>query len=1399
MSSNPPNAHPPPLPPPPVPDHELIRRIGRGAYGEVWLARSATGAFRAVKIVRRQSFDHDRPFEREFEGILKFEPISRRHDSQVNILHVGRGDDCFYYVMELADDQATGGQINPEHYTPRTLKSDLLFHGRLPFEECVRIGLALTTALENLHGNGLVHRDVKPSNIIFVNGVPKLADIGLVTGIDATRSFVGTEGFAAPEGPGTPQADLYSLGKVLYEIATGKDRQEFPELPTQLRELPGREGLMELNAVIAGACRHDPKDRYASATAMRADLELLQSGKSLARLHRTQERLRFVNQAGALVTGLALLILAGWLYQAHQTRIIRQLAEEKTHLAEAMSTLAGNNRESLIRLKVANGIREMDLGNIAPALVWLSEALALTTNNPADAAIQRTRIDQLQARHPRLLHVLPHPASVLSAELGPDERNVVTGCADGAVRIWDLAQDEKPRAEFRQDGPVGQVRFTHDGRRLFVTQFNQLKQLERVTLLDAATGTPVLRPIADLTAAALSPDERWLAVARKHAGVDLIATDTGQVLAQAVGHEDRVEMVSFSPDSSQLLTASRDRTARRWDVASGQPAGSPLRHSQPVLRAVFNGDASRIATATAAERSGAAIQFQTWDAARGTPLGKPIPGSEICSVLTFDPRGLWLLTGDGEGMVRVWDADSHAAILPPLRLDSSARSFDFSPDGTQVAVGSGAGTTRIWEVETGRQVSPPLRNAGRMESVRFSGDGSRLLTASEDGMVKLWDLAQLPDDGLLRVPAFAKCAAAVSPDGRQLLLGVVDVPAQIQLVDLETLQEARTPVPSAAAVHPDVLTYDRSGHQWAVAPAPSGYQEFSSRMSGLPSTAGLWRREGDQIRHFALSHQDRVRGVFFDEEGSQVLTAGDDRMTRIWNTADGSLRQAIGWPETDLAWVAVSPDLRTAVALYRDSNGRHFLLREVQTGKRLGPLPENDPDINAATFSPDGTRLATAGDNQCGRIWDARSGLPLTPSFKHGGSLTIIEWSPDGRRVLTAGQSPAVKVWDAATGELALPPLVMKTKPVEGARFSADGRFIVAFSEEKLVRVWDAATGEPVTPLLPHADYVTAAFITAAPQLVTVSRQCVVRVWNLKVTTDAANDLSDYAQLLAGASLEPSGLPRSAGAEGPAARLRSLRLRQPDWFVVAPDRLREWHHRATEELDTLGRAQAAIFHLECLARLVPADATIPEQLQRYRARLIPDRNPATPPQLLDLTRAYTHSFDLLPHNDFAELPRGRQKLGGVEFDLRGIVQLDHRSERADQAGPFHPAAVVRVGQRCRALHFLQATDGDPRVPGSTVARWIIHYTDGSTREWPVIYGEHVRDWWWWTNEEPLEANQAAVVWRGRATFWNVPGTDGVRLFKASWPNPQPDVVIDRLEFRIGETALKPFVVAITAE
>src|SRR6267143_601551 len=273
--------------PPPIPDYTLLRPVGRGAYGEVWLARSVTGVHRAVKIVRRASFNEDRPFDREFAGIQRFEPVSLGQESQVGVLHVGRNDAAgfFYYVMELADDIETGDEIFPERYVPKTLKELRARQQRLPADECLAISLALARALAHLHVHGLVHRDIKPSNVIFVHGVPKLADIGLVSAADTSVSFVGTEGFVPPEGPGSVAADLYSLGKVLYEISTGRDRREFPKLPEDFDKLPDKRALLELNEVTAKACDPALPRRYASARARHDDLLLLQAGKSVKRLH----------------------------------------------------------------------------------------------------------------------------------------------------------------------------------------------------------------------------------------------------------------------------------------------------------------------------------------------------------------------------------------------------------------------------------------------------------------------------------------------------------------------------------------------------------------------------------------------------------------------------------------------------------------------------------------------------------------------------------------------------------------------------------------------------------------------------------------------------------------------------------------------------------------------------------------------------------------------------------------------------------------------------------------------------------------------------------------------------------------------------------------------------------
>jgi serine/threonine protein kinase len=258
---------------PEIRDHETLRLIGRGAYGEVWLARSVTGALRAVKVVWREDYDHVDSFEREFEALKKFEPISRRNAALVPILQVGRSSDqgFYYYVMELADDLERGRDIDPDHYTPHTLGLQMRREKRVPAAQCLRFGANIAEGLHYLHQNNLIHRDVKPSNLIFIDGACRLADIGLVA-LLGQRSFVGTEGFVAPEGPGSAASDIFSLGMVLYEASTGKDRLDFPDIPSCTETGERLDVWRRLHRVICTACAPKAKDRYPTAHEMALDL-----------------------------------------------------------------------------------------------------------------------------------------------------------------------------------------------------------------------------------------------------------------------------------------------------------------------------------------------------------------------------------------------------------------------------------------------------------------------------------------------------------------------------------------------------------------------------------------------------------------------------------------------------------------------------------------------------------------------------------------------------------------------------------------------------------------------------------------------------------------------------------------------------------------------------------------------------------------------------------------------------------------------------------------------------------------------------------------------------------------------------------------------------------------------
>ena len=269
--------------------YELIGQIGSGGYGYVYLlsnlrAVSGEEGYLAGKFIYRRVFGpsddpaSDAAYRRALEGLQNFRSVLGESPYLLRVFDLRERHDqgYFCYMMELADDLRSGRRIDPRAYQPRTLKNELEHEGirrRLPAARCAQTATMLARGLAILHEAGFTHRDVRPSNIIFVNAVPKLADIDLLAGHDPSLPSYIPRHYAAPEGGHSRQADLFSFGKTLYEMCTGYAVKEFPALPGDIRHWDDHQLVLRLNKIIGKACARDPRKRYASAEQMLKELE----------------------------------------------------------------------------------------------------------------------------------------------------------------------------------------------------------------------------------------------------------------------------------------------------------------------------------------------------------------------------------------------------------------------------------------------------------------------------------------------------------------------------------------------------------------------------------------------------------------------------------------------------------------------------------------------------------------------------------------------------------------------------------------------------------------------------------------------------------------------------------------------------------------------------------------------------------------------------------------------------------------------------------------------------------------------------------------------------------------------------------------------------------------------
>ncbi len=265
-----------------IPDYGILQKCGHGAYGEVWIARSRTGSLVALKIVEKSE-----QIAKELAGLRSY---SRIADSPylIRIFHVGEVGDTLYYTMELADNLGTGTL-----YVPAILAGLLKRKRRFTPGETIELGGKLLSGLAVLHRAGLVHRDIKPENILFVNGEPKLSDIGLVRSVSQSLSLGGTLGFIPPErlksGSGGKNSadDLYALGKVLYCCLTGNSVEDYPSFPLSLLN----DEYSRLNEVILTACNKKTSLRFKTAEEFRDALSNGVSHKK--RFRNTAFRMRY--------------------------------------------------------------------------------------------------------------------------------------------------------------------------------------------------------------------------------------------------------------------------------------------------------------------------------------------------------------------------------------------------------------------------------------------------------------------------------------------------------------------------------------------------------------------------------------------------------------------------------------------------------------------------------------------------------------------------------------------------------------------------------------------------------------------------------------------------------------------------------------------------------------------------------------------------------------------------------------------------------------------------------------------------------------------------------------------------------------------------------------------------
>jgi WD40 repeat protein len=644
---------------------------------------------------------------------------------------------------------------------------------------------------------------------------------------------------------------------------------------------------------------------------------------------------------------------------------------------------------------------DRDLATRRPSWIAGSERAYIDASGRAAVTAARTKQIAIAA-----LVILTFIASAFGYYAG-NQRNLADAELKRALSAEAETNRQKERSQFTESGLLARVSAEQIG--------------------EDDPGSALLLALEALPDNKANVQRRYSPETEVQAGSALRANPERAVLA---GHKDAVFMSAFSPDGSQVVTASDDKTARLWNAETGKELALLSGHKGKVLLVAFSPKGHRIMTAS---DDGTAL---LWDSETGRRIGVLSGHAEAVLAVSFSPDGLKLLTGSSDGTARLWkagdnllDKDRPIAVLSGHA--SSVRSAAFSSDGSQVVTASDDKTVRLWDPNSGDQIRVLKGHSKSVYSAELSPNGHTVVSASEDKTARLWDLALEKEVTVLRHRGSVQ-RAVFNPDEHRVVTASDD--STVLLWDVESGK-----VISTWKGHTDrVLSaaFSRDGRRVVTASADR--------------TARVWDIDSGKEVMVLKGHTNWVRSAAFSNDGSRVVTASSDKTARIWDAEVGKEIAVLKGHDDWVYSAEFSPDDHRVVTASGDNTAR---LWDVRTEKELAVLNGHTGAVRSAAFNKDGRRVVTASSDKTVRVWDAEKGEEINVLYGHTDRVVSAAFSSDANRVLTASYDGTARLWDLTRGkDIAV--LAGHTNWVQGAAFSPTGNRVVTASEDRTARIW---------------------------------------------------------------------------------------------------------------------------------------------------------------------------------------------------------------------------------------------------------------------------------------------------------------------------------------------------------